>query len=332
MTIGSFESLSWRMDPSVSYSDWTIEITRTTTVTSKTASIDRYYVHRNVLAVGPRHSEYFAAQFQLQMQENLNGISRIVLEDSRADVFPLLLDFIYCGQIPEQWTAAAAAALHHLSEYFDMPRLREMVEKFYHQHLTMATLVDFISQAKEHHAETLLQIAVKKSVQHLLEIDPLTARLLGPELLLQILNKNQELGNRRYGFHVSKLVAACCCRSSSQEEELQGNNEQQQQQQQQQHTKELFDQLTDMQILPYIESKAAVYLLSIDAEYHYSPPQPELTCLQQRCTQAITEKWSSIRARLPTDEALSQALAKVPSHILIDILMKATSEMALTGK
>jgi hypothetical protein len=73
-------------------------------------------------------------------------------------------------------------------------------------------------------------------------------------------------------------------------------------------------------------------LLSIDAEYHYSPPQAELTCLQQRCTQSITEKWSSIRARLPTDEVLSQALAKVPSHILIDILMKATSEMALTGK
>jgi hypothetical protein len=263
------------------------------------------------------------------MQENLNGTSRIALEDSRADVFPLLLDFIYCGQIPEQWTAAAAAALHHLSEYFDMPRLRDMVETFYQQHLTMSTLVNFISQAKEHHAETLLQIAVKKSVQHLLEIDPLTARQLGPDLLLQILKKNQELGNRRYGFHVSKLVAACCCRRNStttisQEEELQGNDLQ--------HSKDLFDQLTDIQILPYIESKAAVYLLSIDAESYYSPPQPELTCLQQRCAQSITEKWSSIRARLPTDEALSQALAKVPSHILIDILMKATSEMALTGK
>jgi hypothetical protein len=49
-------------------------------------------------------------------------------------------------------------------------------------------------------------------------------------------------------------------------------------------------------------------------------------------TQSITKKWSSIRARLPTDEALSKALAKVPSHILIDILTKATSEMALTGK
>jgi hypothetical protein len=306
MIIGSFQALSWRMDPSVSYSDWTLEISR-----SSSATVDRYHVHRNILAVGPRHGEYFAAQFQLETKETLNKTSKIELEDSRADAFPLLLDFLYSRQIPDL-TAASAACLYHLSEYFDMPELRRVVEDHYRQNLTKSNLVEFISHAQEHHAEALVQISVEKSAHFLLAIDGSTARQLGPELLLQILQKNQQAGNRRYGFHASKLVADCC---SCHEDDLQ---------------KETFHQLTDTQILPYMDAKAAIYLLSYDAKWIASPSQA-LTPLQQRCTQSLMEKWKSIRVRLPNDIALSKALSKVPPHILINILMKATSDAAMNG-
>jgi hypothetical protein len=136
-----------------------------------------------------------------------------------------------------------------------------------------------INSTKLPHSKACFESRVQRDVGYGICLASNVIAPPGPDLLLQILKKNQELGNRRYGFHVSKLVAACCCRNSStsttsQEEErlLQGNTNEQHEQQ---HSKELFDQLTDMQILPYIESKAAIYLLSIDAEYYYysnSPP------------------------------------------------------------
>jgi hypothetical protein len=103
-------------------------------------------------------------------------------------------------------TASSAAALHSLSEYLDMPNLRITMAEFCRQNLTMSTLVDFISYAKEHCAEMLLEMAVEKFVQRLLEIEPLVACQLGPNLLLQILKKN----------HKSQRAGKCvCCEGDS---------------------------------------------------------------------------------------------------------------------
>ena len=313
--IGSFDRLSWRMDPSISYSDWKIEIRRT----SSSSDVNHYHVHRNVLAVGPFHSEYFAAQFKLETREQQDCTSKIELDDATADVFPLLLDFLYNGDdtIP-LLSAASAAALYSLSEYFDTPKLRTTMEDFYRQAVTMDSLVDFISNAKEHHADTLLNICIEKSVVRLLEMDPKkTARTLEPDMLLKMLQSNQESGNRRYGFHASKLVAECCRHNAKV------------------LSREVFDQLTDMLILPYMESKAAIFLLSIDAGFPTAPSAGhDLTCLQKRCTQSIAEKWKFLRKELKNDEELNEAFAKVPSHILIDILMNSTEQMnlALSGE
>jgi hypothetical protein len=400
-SLGAFENLSWRMSPSLSYSDWTIEILRTvgddstsnedpkgtksesssalTTESSaqqqrhnpqeqpgkdplqKQPSLlplrtDRYHVHRSVLAVGPRHSEYFAAQFQLQMHENVTCTSRIALEDdSRANVFPLLLDFVYAQEsiqvanIQLELSADKAAALYHLAEYFDVPRLRDMVEDYFRNHLRMINLVEYISAAQRHAAPCLLDIAVEKSVEQLLEMDPHTARQLEPVFLLQILESNQALGNRLYGFHASQLVVECALGEHC--DKL---------------TKTMFYQLTDKEILPYMESKAAVHLLSLDAMFtsaaataeataveseakqEKQPQEPAsnissigdayptsttkaLTCLQKRCTQSISDKWKHIRNQAENSGELSRALAQAPSHVLVDILMRATSEIGLRG-
>jgi BTB/POZ domain len=404
-SLGAFEHLSWRMSPSLSYSDWTIEILRTvgdesssnkdpegtkressSTSTAESSAqqqqqqrqyppqekqpekhpllqkqqasllllrTDRYHVHRSVLAVGPRHSEYFAAQFQLQMHENVTCTSRIALEDdSRANVFPLLLDFVYAQedaqvtQIQIELNAEKAAALYHLAEYFDIPRLREMVEDYYRNHLQMINLVEYISAAQRHAAPSLLDIAVEKSVEQLLEMDPRTARQLEPLFLLQILESNQALGERLYGFHASQLVVECAL--GEHRHKL---------------TKDLFYQLTDKELLPYMESKAAVHLLSLDAMFTSAAETAEatveseakqekqqkepasyvggdayptsttraLTCLQKRCTQSISDKWKHIRNQAANSGELSRALAQAPSHVLVDILMRATSEIGLRG-
>lgn len=343
--IGSIEELSWRMDPEVSFSDWCIDIQRVGCmeedqhVKSEGSSedlviittTDRYHVHRNILAVGPRHSEYFAAQFQAPMQERFAQRTIISLDDARADVFPMLLDFLYSGELPDPFTPQSAAALHSLSEYFDMEQLRRKIENFYRTQVTISHIEDFIQSARRHHAEPLLRIAIEISAQHILQMTTETARQLGPDLLLDILQTNATQKNddgkhrRRYGFHTSKLVAECC---HSYKDTIPA---------------ETFRALTDVDILPYLEATAAIYLLSMEADvcenaFDDSSDMIESTSkneaclsisLHQRCTQSITDKWANVRQLLLRIPRLNQAFERIPSSTLINILMCATSAVTI---
>ena len=64
---GESACLSWRSDPNVTYSDWTIEI-QGKGQASDNLSTKVYHVHRNILSYGPKKSEYFERVFQ---NENL---------------------------------------------------------------------------------------------------------------------------------------------------------------------------------------------------------------------------------------------------------------------
>jgi hypothetical protein len=83
--------LCWKMDPTKSLSDWTIEIV--SKPNGKTR-VDTYHCHKNILAVGPRHSEYFAHLLQSgdRFTEGQSNTSRIELETLAAQTFPVLLD------------------------------------------------------------------------------------------------------------------------------------------------------------------------------------------------------------------------------------------------
>ena len=50
--------LTWRSDPKKSLADWTVQI-----VVKGSSSVTSYHVHKSVLAVGPRRSNYFASTF-----------------------------------------------------------------------------------------------------------------------------------------------------------------------------------------------------------------------------------------------------------------------------
>jgi hypothetical protein len=79
--------LSWRQDPSESFSDWTIEV-----VCTEEGRRNLYHVHRRVLAVGPKKSDYFANIFKSNGNANRN---KLQLNKQQAAVFPMVLDYIY---------------------------------------------------------------------------------------------------------------------------------------------------------------------------------------------------------------------------------------------
>ena len=84
--------LSWRQPPSESFSDWTIEVFYEDITKPSGIGHEHYYVHRRVLAVGPKRSNYFANIFKCNAAGNWN---RLELNKREAAAFPMILDFVY---------------------------------------------------------------------------------------------------------------------------------------------------------------------------------------------------------------------------------------------
>ncbi|GKY95319.1 hypothetical protein MPSEU_000493700 [Mayamaea pseudoterrestris] len=100
-TMSLDENMTWRGDPVVTDSDWTIIVV---TNELKTAT---YHVHRSVICFGPRLSRYFAKIMLSQdsakkgktkhRRRNIEAMpsTKIELDQKDADYFPILLDYIY---------------------------------------------------------------------------------------------------------------------------------------------------------------------------------------------------------------------------------------------
>ena len=84
--------LSWRQNPSESFSDWTIEAIEEEIGEPNHGKSTLYHVHRRVLAVGPKKSEYFAKIFKSNGSANR---TKLKLTKRQATVFPLALDYVY---------------------------------------------------------------------------------------------------------------------------------------------------------------------------------------------------------------------------------------------
>jgi hypothetical protein len=122
----------WRLDPDISYSDWTIEVTRlndrNVPDTKDHLITDIYRVHKTFLSCGPRTSTYFYELFHSTIQKCRDSTTRLNLQKSAADAFPEFLDFVYGGDL--KVTPESAVALHYLSGYFGVESLNEAVFNF----------------------------------------------------------------------------------------------------------------------------------------------------------------------------------------------------------
>merc|ERR1719445_400507 len=73
----------WKLDPSYSFSDWKIEINKNKV----------YHIHRNIMAFGPRRSEYLARIWRKSSSDK--RITYLDLNEDEAKEFPILLEYIY---------------------------------------------------------------------------------------------------------------------------------------------------------------------------------------------------------------------------------------------
>jgi hypothetical protein len=311
--------LSWKSDPVASFSDWRIEILNTDTGES-----DTYHVHRNMIGFGARVSQYFLRRFKKAMKDPSNygksNFSILELEKGKADVFPMILDFLYyTKEVKQTLTAERACAVYSVSGQLEIPALQKAVTDFYRKNLSLNNMGEFLAAAAKYKADDLLFVA-KAKIGALITERPELAGLVPPLFLADIIgisrNHNKELHakdpikySRDWELAQSRYwsKAACIC-AAHHEAELNPT---------------VLEALTNEDVLPAIDVSVALKLLSIDSKFNDGGSG--FSSLQNRCVESITESWDAFQGGFDTPAEVSGALKILPSHVLADILVKSMS-------
>jgi hypothetical protein len=305
------QCLSWRQSPTVSFSDWMIEVTR-----KRSGSKDTYHVHRRVLAVGPRRSEYFARLFQSSNQKRSSNKSRLDLAEAEADIFDMVLDYLYSASNEPKLATETAVAMYSLAESLEMQHLMQSVTDFHRKEMTETNLVDFMKLSKNYKDTTLFDAAIEKCAEEIRSLDEEFAGRIEPQHLLKVLLKCKTLP-RIYtcsSSRLSQLVAKCLV--------AQFPNV----------TPEVFSHLTDREHLPYIDPKAAVKILSVEGKLvTKGSVHNGSKCLHDRSILSITKHWSELREQMESDRSLAECLAHIPSTVLAEVLMTTTAAPTRVG-
>ncbi|KAL3924586.1 MAG: hypothetical protein SGILL_000956 [Bacillariaceae sp.] len=275
--------LSWRSDPRKSFSDWTLEVIAMEDGVKKSTTL--YHAHSNVIAWGPRRASFFVRLFQERMKQTPpSTVSRLQVQPSEAEVFPIMLDFIYCeNSLP--LSADRACTLYAIADKLGIPPLKRAIQKFVERYLSLAQMIEFIQYAQEQpdyhrkEIEKLVVCAVSKLCGYLVQ-HPLEAKYVQPSLLVYTLEQRAKFMKKlkvedpttysgEWEKERSKLlscVVAECCKEAARDFHKIPNGEFQN------LSLEQFQQL--LSHLPALESEAAMSLLQIDRKLKNETAKP----------------------------------------------------------
>lgn len=293
----SEHKLSWRLDPDESLSDWTVIIESEISSESK-----EYHVHKNILAVGPCKSEYFASLFRTQMREADTSTSHITLEDGAADAVPDMLDFMYTQELSTV-TSESAVSLRYLAQYFGIKLLHRRVMLFVKDDMSIKNVHHYIQSARMFHDEKMLALARSVCIDNIEHLD--TASLLlqsvDPDFFYEIIS-SPEVDTCSVSCHVSTLVAAYCRIHQGQ------------------LSREMFDQLTDRRFIPLIDKESAMMLLELEAvsSQTMSPKAENCTCLQKRCIKVLAQHWKEF-----AEQGDLPAVRSFPPNVLAELFERS---------
>lgn len=316
---GSFDTLSWSTDLGIAqdcFSDWSIAV-----VCRNHECV--YYVHKAILAIGPRHSEYFASLFKTSLCEQESQQNRFVhLSDEEADAMPILLNFIYGNNniAIDDSNESLLIGLCRLGQYLLVPALFAHVANICRQRLPLESLLRLSSELENvveniepfHHATASVIVNCSPS------IDIQTARMIHPNLLIRAV---QMTPNACF-----ELFSDDCILTSMEHHKSA-------------LTKDSFAFLGggicarhDPYGYPPTTSrgKAAMRLLLLSSLVHEDDGEDRLTRVQEKCIEVVTQPTQSrpfsTRIFGTGDSLLSvrskRLLSRLPKNVLVAVLSK----------
>ncbi|CAB9511267.1 expressed unknown protein [Seminavis robusta] len=180
--------LSWRHEPTSSYSDWQIQIS------TKHKTRDIYNIHRCVLVSGRRKSGYFASLFSSNFKESESATSLIELEPNQADAFPLLLDYLYGNPSLKQsyfqdMEPKMAINLYSLADYFEIASLKSDIKEEVEQSMSVNNVHAYYMWSKDFYNAPFKTVALEyiaKNLQSISTESPILASNVALWLMLYI--------------------------------------------------------------------------------------------------------------------------------------------------
>jgi BTB/POZ domain len=246
----SVQSLTWRLDPDESLSDWILTVVSNPELQCDSGGKEKdddsdeeenpedrddkqpnftspdikghkqqnlpstkYFVHRTQLAVGPRRSEYFAKLFRqltITQKRSTTG-TRIELRPSAAEAFPAMLDFIYSPVgTPPVVTTETAVALRHLSTCFGIRELFDYVTEFIKSDLSPETSPLYLLEADTYSHDKLRSAALNACAEYFESIKFSRIVTLTPSLLKEVILSSNLNASSR--VLSSRVASYCRCR------------------------------------------------------------------------------------------------------------------------
>jgi BTB/POZ domain len=291
-----------------------------------TKTVDVYNIHRNIVGFGSRRSNWMCKQFIRQIDDKNyaagSNITKFSLPSLQAEVFPMVLDFMYyTNEVKQKLTAEKACCVFLIAEMMDIPPLQEALDAFYRKSLSWKNITEFLMAATSFKAERLLWSSNVKLGSLVME-NPELAGLVRPNFLIDLLkiNKEQvrELQTKSPELYPDKLKrsqsriwsrAAYACAMHNTKLMNKG----------------WFDTMTDEACLPEIDPKVALQFLIMDSGYN--PETTEYRSLQTRCVTSITENWEEFSSGFSSKDELKREILKLPSRLLNDILLSESTKV-----
>jgi hypothetical protein len=281
----------WRMDPLESLSDFIIQIRNKQSGETRT-----YHVHKHILACGPRRSKHLDTIFQ---SSNLSS-AHFVLDNKAADLFPCILDFIYCHDYELQLTTDNAVVYRSIGEKFQMNSLIFNTTRFIQEDMQVSNMTAYVTEIETHNDHKLRNLVQAKCAENIEQISKLDSLwiLMDPELFWGTISCPL-IDREKTSPYLSILVKEY---TSLHMHEM---------------SEETFGNLTSPSVLPTIDRTAALPLLEIC--FSYGSPKA-FEPLQERCACTMASYWKITSEN--DRQRLFALLRNLPSTFTVDFLEK----------
>ena len=335
-------TLSWRLDPQDSLSDWTLRVSSSDqNKIDKQSHTDRdydttrsrshlnlltktFFVHKTVLGVGPRRSEFFVNLFKNKTgdsRDDVNkNVTKIVLLPSAVAVFPVMLDYLYAAPgSPVEITTETAVALRHLASSFGIKEMFNETTSFIKTDMNVDTAVTYLCEGKKFKNEKIVENASRIIASKFKEVKLTHLSILSPTELLPIIASPHLRINCSDSFS-SRIGAYCRCR----EDDL---------------TLSLLESFTHPTKMPMIAEPESLYFLHL---YLYlggmKDSRPE--SLYTRCLVQAPKLLKQLRSRKTETNGSTNRLNKasldlyneLPDRIKVQILESMEVEEAIPSE
>ncbi|GKY91425.1 hypothetical protein MPSEU_000114800 [Mayamaea pseudoterrestris] len=285
--------LNWRVDPSVSFSDWTIQVT---SADDSATTMKEYFVHKNILSLGKWRCEYFSRLFQARFAETKDRVSKVKLHSLAASRFSMFLDFIY--NATPSISASDVAPLLHLADYFNCKQIRCDVKQFLSKERTEYALTIVYNGALAIGSDSAMEELAEVCASHLSNIKSTWGlyKVAPVSFWIPVLTKAAKKSPT-----VDRAVLAIAKHHKI--------------------TKKDFDALTCNSVIPHIAPSCVWELLELESKFVTPPPAGDfdaidLTDLQVRCLKTLRRNLNACRRQNPE---IMQYAARNP-HFCFELL------------